>query len=291
MAISGQQTINVGLPNNPTNSDSLYTAFTKIQNNFTNVFSNATSLSSLATGYGIDGSIAGNTITINNTGVTQLLAGTGISISSSNGNVSIAVSGSANGTLVAGVTSIGVSSSTLSVVGSPVVGAGTIIVDLPNQGVAGSYAYPSAVTVDNQGRVTAIAPGSAGTVSSVTITGGSGLTVTSFGAGVTGAVNYDLVNTGVTSLVAGNNMSLSSSTGAIILGTSANMAVTNLSAASNVSASNITVTGSTTIGTVMKLIPTSTEPTAPSQGMIYYDSAMVRLRVYNGTAWGNVTIV
>ena len=38
MAISGKQTINIGLPNESANSDSLYAAFTKTKDNFTTLF-------------------------------------------------------------------------------------------------------------------------------------------------------------------------------------------------------------------------------------------------------------
>ena len=41
MAISGQQNINIGLPNESVGSDSLYTAFTKTNVNFQTLFANA----------------------------------------------------------------------------------------------------------------------------------------------------------------------------------------------------------------------------------------------------------
>lgn len=67
------------------------------------------------------------TLTVVNTGVTSLNAGTGIMLSGSNGNVTISTSTS-GGT----VTSILVSSSTLSITGSPITSAGTITIDLPS---------------------------------------------------------------------------------------------------------------------------------------------------------------
>lgn len=72
-------------------------------------------------------------ITILNTGVTRLSAGTGITLSGSNGNVTIST------TVGAGtVTSVGLTSSSLDVSGSPVVSAGTISVELkPNVAVTG----------------------------------------------------------------------------------------------------------------------------------------------------------
>ena len=66
------------------------------------------------------------TLTITNTGVTRLSAGTGITLSSSNGNVTISTSVS-GGT----VTSVGISSSSLTVSGSPVVSSGTMSVEIP----------------------------------------------------------------------------------------------------------------------------------------------------------------
>lgn len=67
-------------------------------------------------------------ITVTNTGVTRLNPGTGISLSGSNGNVTISTIAGA-GT----VTSVAVSSSTgLVISGSPIVAAGTITVDLPS---------------------------------------------------------------------------------------------------------------------------------------------------------------
>lgn len=67
-------------------------------------------------------------ITVTNTGVTRLNAGQGILLNSANGNVTISTQ-NLGGT----VTSVGVSSSTLTVTGSPILGAGTIFINLPNQ--------------------------------------------------------------------------------------------------------------------------------------------------------------
>lgn len=77
--------------------------------------------------------ISGGPITTNgnisvvNTGVVRVNAGAGIAVSSGNGNVTISATAS-GGT----VTSVGISSSQLSISGSPVVGSGVITVDLPS---------------------------------------------------------------------------------------------------------------------------------------------------------------
>lgn len=65
-------------------------------------------------------------ISILNTGVTRLSAGSGISLSGSNGNITISTATGA-GT----VTSVAVTSSSLDVTGSPIVNAGTISVEIP----------------------------------------------------------------------------------------------------------------------------------------------------------------
>jgi hypothetical protein len=65
-------------------------------------------------------------ITVTNTGVTRINAGSGITVSSGNGNVTISAA-----SLGGSVTSIGVASDQLVVTGSPVVSSGTINVNLP----------------------------------------------------------------------------------------------------------------------------------------------------------------
>lgn len=100
-------------------------------------------------GYGIQVSnspiTTSGTISITNTGVTRLSAGTGIQLSGSNGNVTIAA------TLSGGtVTYVGVSSNTLSVTNSPIVNEGTINVELPsNMSISGNI-IASALIANNQ---------------------------------------------------------------------------------------------------------------------------------------------
>ena len=47
------------------------------------------------------------------------------------------------------------------------------------------------------------------------------------------------------------------------------------------------VNGKTTINDVMNLTPRATAPSSPSQGDIYYDSTLNKLRVWDGTVWQN----
>ncbi len=108
-------------------------------------------------GFGIQIATSGNSninpsFTITNTGVTRLAAGTGISLSSSNGNVTIStVTGAGT------VTSVGVSSTSLTVSGSPVVAAGTITIELPSTIAVGN------ITANSTGGI-GYATGAGGTV-------------------------------------------------------------------------------------------------------------------------------
>jgi hypothetical protein len=98
MAISGLQVINIGLQNESTGSDSLYTAFNKTKDNFNTLFTNASPYNTF-TGNGV-------TITANAT------AGT-VNINN------------------AGVTNVSLTSNNLTVTGSPLTTTGTLTVDLP----------------------------------------------------------------------------------------------------------------------------------------------------------------
>ena len=84
-------------------------------------------------------------ISIINTGVTRVNAGTGINLSSSNGNVTISAI-----TLGGTVTSVGLSSNSLVVTNSPVITSGTISVDLPaNVSVTGQLLLNSSENLAN----------------------------------------------------------------------------------------------------------------------------------------------
>lgn len=218
MAISGQKLVNIGIQNQSSNSDSLYTAFNKIQDNFSNLFAKASPYNTFTGNIGIStetNEVTG-TVTINNTGVTKLTPGTGITLSGSNGEVVVSVSGNVTGNLVAGVTRVGVLSNSLTVSNNQIVSSGNIEIEMPKTGIlAGQYTAPT-VSVDEYGRITNIANTiSTGTVTSVAIAPGNGIAVS--GSPVTSNGTITIVNTGVTRLTAGTGITLSGSNGAVTI--------------------------------------------------------------------------
>ena len=98
MAIVGIQNINIGLPNESTGSDSLYDAFTKTQNNFQLIASSASPYTNfIGNGVNVTTDVTSGTVRITNTGVTNIIAGTNITISQANGNVTISSTGGGGG--------------------------------------------------------------------------------------------------------------------------------------------------------------------------------------------------
>lgn len=219
MAISGLQTINIGLQNESTGSDSLYVAFNKAKDNFSTLFACASPYNTYTgnTGIAVTANSTAGIIDILNTGVNSIIAGTGITIDQANGDVTISAVGSGGG--AGTVTSVGlIPAARLSVTGSPIVSSGNMYIDLVPSGVsAGTYTYAT-VSVDAYGRVTSISSGAAsGTVTSVGITPGYGIQVT--GSPVTTSGSMTVVNTGVTRLSAGTGISLSGSNGNVTVST------------------------------------------------------------------------
>jgi hypothetical protein len=257
MSIPGQQTINVGLPNESTNSDSLYTAFTKINQNFSNVFACASPYNTFTAGAGIavNANATLSTVSVTNTGVTNIVAGTNIVVNQSNGNVTISATGSGNGS---GLSSIGLnptSNSRLVVTNTPLVTNGNITIDLANSGVTqGTYSNPT-LTVDSYGRVVSAANGNiSGTVTSVGLVSGPGIQVS--GGPITSNGNITVTNTGVTRVNAGS--------GIVVSGGSGNVTISAVSLGGTVtsvglSSSQLVVTNSPIVssGTINVELPSS----------------------------------
>lgn len=260
MSINGQQNINIGLPNEAIGSDSLFTAFTKTQQNFTTLFTNASSYTNFvgSNGIGVTANSETGTVTITNQGVTNIQAGTGIVINSSNGNVTISATGNGNGS-GGTVTSVGVypvsNSRLTSSRSSPVVSSGDFLLDLASSGViAGNYVNPT-LAVDAYGRITAASNNTvAGTVTSVGLTPGPGIQVA--GGPVTSNGNITVTNTGVLRINAGTGISLSSGNGNVTISSTVfGGTVTSV----NVTSNNLLVTGSPIVnaGTINIDLPNS----------------------------------
>jgi hypothetical protein len=257
MSIPGQQTINVGLPNESANSDSLYTAFTKTQQNFANLFDLSSPYNTFTAGAGIAVNANANlsTVTVTNTGVTNIIAGTNIVVNQSNGNVTISATGSGNG---GGLSSVGinpVSNSRLTVINTPLVTNGNMLIDLAASGVTqGTYNNPT-LTVDSYGRITSAANGTTtGTVTSVGLTTGLNSGIQISGGPITSAGNITVTNTGVVRINAGPGIAVSSNTGDVTI-SAASLGGTVTSV--GVSSSQLVVTGSPVVssGTINVELP------------------------------------
>ena len=269
MAIGNLQVINVGLPNESVGSDSLYSAFNKTVTNFDTLFACASPYNTYVgnTGITITANSTTGTVNVLNSGVTNIIAGTGVVIDQSNGNVTISSTGGGNGS-GGTVTSVGlapISAQRLTVTNSPIVSSGIISIDLANSGVtSGTYAYPT-LTVDQYGRVTNVAnAASIGTVTSVGIVT-SGIGIQLSGGPITTAGNITIVNTGVTRLSAGTGINLSGSNGNVTISTTTTGGtVTSV----GVSSSSLTVTNSpiTSVGTIGIELPANVTVTGNITG-------------------------
>jgi hypothetical protein len=256
MTIGNLEVIDIGLPNESTGSDSLYLAFNKTKNNFA-ILANAASqyVTFIGnTGIGVNANPNTGAVDITNTGVISLTAGSGVTLSANTGNITISTTGG-GGNGSGTVTSVGVTSSTLTVTNSPIVGAGNIVLDLPTTGVVASQYTNPTVTVDTYGRITNIANNTvSGTVTSVSITPGTGVQVTTSGVPNVNP-GFTVINTGVTRVSAGSGIQVSSGNGNVTISTTPVAAVTSVSVAST----SLTVTGSpiTGSGTITVNLPSN----------------------------------
>ncbi len=115
MAIGNLQVIDIGLQNESAGSDSLYLAFNKTKNNFAILANAASQYVTFTgnTGIGVNANATTGTVDITNTGVTNLVAGSGVTLTANTGNITISTTGSNGGSGT--VTSVGVTSSTITV--------------------------------------------------------------------------------------------------------------------------------------------------------------------------------
>jgi hypothetical protein len=278
MAISGNLNINIGLPNESTGSDSLYTAFGKVNTNFNTLFGNASKV------------VAGNGITVtnnpSNTVISaNLVAGNNIVLTNNNGAIVIeSIAGGNGGGNITGV-----------IAGTGLTGggfSGNVSLALANTVVTpGVYNNPS-ITVDQYGRIIAASNNVvSGTVTSVAISPGAGIAVA--GGPITSNGSITVTNTGVTQLTAGTGINLTGSNGNIqISATGGGGGVTSV----GISSSQLVVSGSPIVGagTITINFPNNLSITGniTANGRFVGDgSGLSNIAVANITGLGNVALL
>ena len=251
MAITGQQSINIGLPNESTGSDSLYIAFTKTNTNFSTLFANASSFTS---GNGI--AIANSVISAN------LVAGNNVSFTTdANGAITIDAISGGNGSSITSV-----------VAGTGLAGGGSsgnVTLSLSTSGVtAATYTNPTLI-VDAYGKITSASNNVvSGTVTSVNLTAGAGVSVA--GGPITSNGSITVTNTGVTRLNAGAGIAINAGNGNVtVSATGSTGTVQSVGLTSN----TLTVTGGpiTSIGDIdveFNKVPVYTIATKPGSGVV-----------------------
>jgi len=251
MAITGQQSINIGLPNESTGSDSLYIAFTKTNTNFSTLFANASSFTS---GNGI--SIANSVISAN------LVAGNNVSFTTdANGAITIDAISGGNGSSITSV-----------VAGTGLTGGGSsgnVTLSLSTSGVtAATYTNPTLI-IDAYGKITSASNNVvSGTVTSVNLTAGAGVSVA--GGPITSTGSITVTNTGVTRLNAGAGIELNAGNGNVTVSTTGS---TGTVQSVGLTSDTLTVTGGpiTSIGDIdveFNKVPVYTVATKPGSGVV-----------------------
>ena len=251
MAITGQQSINIGLPNESTGSDSLYIAFTKTNTNFSTLFANASSFTS---GNGI--SIANSVISAN------LVAGNNVSFTTdANGAITIDAISGGNGSSITSV-----------VAGTGLTGGGSsgnVTLSLSTSGVAAAtYTNPTLV-VDTYGKITSASNNVvSGTVTSVNLTAGAGVSVA--GGPITSNGSITVTNTGVTRLNAGAGIALNAGNGNVTVSATGS---TGTVQSVGLTSDTLTITGGpiTSIGDIdveFNKVPVYTIATKPGSGVV-----------------------
>ena len=245
MAITVQQSINIGLPNESTGSDSLYIAFTKTNTNFSTLFANASSFTS---GNGI--AIANSVISAN------LVAGNNVSFTTdANGAITIDAISGGNGSSITSV-----------VAGTGLAGGGSsgnVTLSLSTSGVtAATYTNPTLI-VDAYGKITSASNNVvSGTVTSVNLTAGAGVSVA--GGPITSNGSITVTNTGVTRLNAGAGIALNAGNGNVTVsatgstGTVQSVGLT----------SNTPITSIGDIDVEFNKVPVYTIATKPGSGVV-----------------------
>ena len=251
MAITGQQSINIGLPNESTGSDSLYIAFTKTNTNFSTLFANASSFTS---GNGI--AIANSVISAN------LVAGNNVSFTTdANGAITIDAISGGNGSSITSV-----------VAGTGLAGGGSsgnVTLSLSTSGVtAATYTNPTLI-VDAYGKITSASNNVvSGTVTSVNLTAGAGVSVA--GGPITSNGSITVTNTGVTRLNAGAGIALNAGNGNVTVSATGS---TGTVQSVGLTSDTLTITGGpiTTIGDIdveFNTVPVYTIATKPVSGVV-----------------------
>jgi hypothetical protein len=237
MAIQGIQNINIGLPNESAGSDSLFTAFNKVQTNFTNLFDTASPVP--VAGNGVSVQQVSNSVVVS----ANLVAGNNIILTTVDGAIVIDSLGDpANGTITGVLAGTGLAGGGFS---------DNVTIGLANSGVVGgTYTNPT-VIVDSTGRILQAANGTAGTVTSVAVSAGAGIQIS--GSPITTAGTITVTNTGVTRINAGTGITVSGPTGNVTLSAAPVAAVTSV----GISSSQLVVTNSPVVssGTISVDLP------------------------------------